>query len=42
MLNKHDYEMITDLMNAIKIAECESWVKNLMKKTDLCFRHIQM
>ena len=28
MLNKHHYEMITDLMNAIKIAECESWVKN--------------
>ena len=28
MLNKNQYEMITDLMNAIKIAECESWVKN--------------
>ena len=28
MLDKHTYEMITDLMNAIKLAECESWVKN--------------
>jgi len=28
MLSKNDYEMIIDLMNAIKIAECESWVKN--------------
>ena len=28
MLDKHNYEMVIDLMNAIKLAECESWVKN--------------
>jgi hypothetical protein len=32
MLDKHDYEMITDLMNAIKITKCESWVKNFDDK----------
>jgi hypothetical protein len=37
MLNKHDYEMITDLMNAIKIAECESWVKNFDEKNGFMF-----
>ena len=37
MLNKHDYEMITYLMNAIKISECESWVKNFDEKSGFMF-----
>lgn len=27
-LSTHNFEMILDVMNAIRIAECEEWVKN--------------